>query len=109
MPPKMKDLTDEDILLSLLEHPSKLDRFQTKVFNEWIGFVQKGGQLSVKQRDFARSKFKALDLIETFNAENLASEMKATGAKTDARTMDALESLMGPKPMSPPPRSNRNY
>ena len=41
---------------------------------------------------------------KTFNAENLASAMKASGTKVDASTKTKLDAMMGPKPVIPPPR-----
>ena len=109
MPPKMRDLTDEDIVLAVLEHPSKLDKFETTIFNEWIVFLQKGRQLSEKQRAIAERKFKFLDLLENFDRDKLASTMAVKGAKTNARTPEALNSLMGPKPAAPPRRPKLDF
>ena len=99
--PRLKDLTDEDIVLSLLQHPSKLDKFERELFDNCCNIVQHGGILSDKQRARAHRKFELLNLAETFDANNLASVHKVTGAKIAVRTQEELDALMGPKFSSP--------
>lgn len=99
--PRLKDLTDEDIVLSLLQHPSKLDRFERELFDNCCSIVQRGGILSDKQRARAHRKFELLNLVETFDANNLASVHKVTGAKIAVSTQEELDALMGPKIPSP--------
>jgi hypothetical protein len=102
--PLLKHLTDEEVLLALLQNPSKLDTFEKRVFEEWLGLAEKGRQLSDKQRAMARRKFEVLDLISTFDRDNLASVTKVTGAKMAIRSGGELESVLGPKPLAPPRR-----
>ena len=101
---RVSDLTDEDIVLSILEHPSKLDAGERAAFEGMCQAVQRGGRLSPKQKAWARRVFDTLGCIKTFNAENLASAMKASGTKVDASTKTKLDAMMGPKPVIPPPR-----
>lgn len=101
---KMKDLLDVDVLLALLEHPSKLGKSEYAAFEKMCRYVQDGGKLSDKQRAWAREKFKVLGLEKSFDAENLASELKSKGAVIDTASMEALERAMGPKFLTPPPR-----
>ena len=104
---KLRDLLDVDVLLAILEHPSKMTRSEYAAFEKMCRFSQDGGRLSSKQRDWARDKFKQLDLGKTFDAENLASELASKGAKMDLGALVLLERRMGPKVTAPPPSSRR--
>lgn len=104
---KLKDLLDVDVLLALLEHPSKLGKSEYAAFEKMCRFVQDGGELTAKQKAWARDKFRALDLGKTFDAENLASELRDKGQAGDVATARALEVAMGPKVTVPPPSSRR--
>lgn len=99
---RMRDLTDEDVVLSLLQNPSKLNNFEKGMFENFCQIVERGRELTDNQRKVARKKFEVLNLIETFDRDNLASTLKVKGAKVDARTTEALNELMGPKPCAPP-------
>jgi hypothetical protein len=102
---RLKDLTDEEVLLALLQNPSKLDKFESKVFEEWSVIAGRGGKLSDKQVAMARRKFEVLGLIEQFDRENLASTNKVTGAKIHIKAKEDLDELMGPKIVAPPRKS----
>ena len=99
---RLRDLTDEEVLLSLLQNPSKLDTFEKKVFEEWLGAAEKGRTLTDKQRDMSRRKFEVLGLIEQFDRDNLASARKLTGAKINYASREEFEASMGPRCAAPP-------
>lgn len=104
---RAKDLADVDVVLALLEHPSKLSREEYGAFDKMARYCQDGGKLSPRQREWACDRFKALGLGKSFDAENLASEMGKKGAKIDTSGLLALENVLGPKVMAPPPSSRR--
>lgn len=107
---KIEDLTDRDILLACLEHPSKLSEVEKKEFDKWSLAMDShsGYELTERQREWVRKTFTKLDLLKSFDEEALASPTKVTGEKMVIQGQDHLEALMGPKPMKPP-ASRRRY
>jgi len=108
---KLSDLTDRDIVLAVLEHPTKLTEVERKEFDAWSLKMDShaGYELTPRQREWVRRRFMDLDLLKTFDAESLASPSTVKGGKVDIQSAAMLDHLMGPKVLTPPPSRRHHH
>lgn len=102
---KIKDISDLDLVLAVLERPSKLSRSEVSAFEGMAKSCQAGTPLSEKQRAWVQERFRALGLMELFDGKKYDGMTNVAGSEIGAYR---LETMLGPKVMAPPV-SRRNW
>jgi hypothetical protein len=106
---KASNLTSEELVLAILEHPSKLDAGERAAFEGMGTQLRQGRALTDKQKHWARRVFDLHKIGEVVDRDNLASVNRISGQKVDASSASALDKMLGPKVPIPPPTRKRNY